>query len=105
MADRAETLATLETAFAQRLAASEFDDEADYQAASMPPAGRTALEAQHHELAQRRTTLDALQAQTSKELERERSKALTAAAADELEPQAGRGQTRQVRGRSGGWKS
>ncbi|MCB9413637.1 MAG: AAA family ATPase [Actinobacteria bacterium] len=87
IAQRAELLIAQEEAFAQRLADSEFDDEADYLAASMPGDERTALEALERELSERRTRLATLRNQTAQELESEQAKAITTATLDDLQPQ------------------
>lgn len=87
VADRAEVLTGKETAFAQRLAASEFDDEAAYRAASMPVGERAGLESQERDLAQRQTGLVTRRQQIAEDLAAERAKALTAATAAELRPE------------------
>ena len=87
VADRAAALTVKESAFAQRLAASEFDDEAAYRAASIPVGERAGLEAQDRNLAQRRIELATRRSQTHEALAAERAKALTTAAVVELRPE------------------
>ncbi len=87
IAQRANLLIAHEEAFAQRLAVSEFGDEADYLDASMPSAERTALEAQERELSERRTRLATLRNRTAQELESEQAKAITTVTLDDLQPQ------------------
>jgi exonuclease SbcC len=84
IAARATQVAALEGAFAQRLAASEFDDERAYLEASMPAEERTRLEAQERALADHQTALATRRAQAEQGLAAERAKEVTTATLAEL---------------------